>query len=786
MIFILDRQGKIVNILKNNGGVDNAPPFFDDTLTEDLTTGSETFQFNTIAMGNVSRDLTVGNYVAFKKDGKFKLFQIMQLEETHEDVIYISVYCESAGLELINKVFRRRTLSSATLRMFLDTVINDTGWEVGFVEATEVNSIDLDLEDASVYATLQNNISKFNCELEFRVEISGGRIKGKYIDAYGNRGKVTGKRFVFGQDIEGLTRKTDSTELYTALIGKGNKDINFRDVTIPGIDKPLGQDFVADQNSYERYNHNGYHIMGIFEFDTDSPEELLRETYKQLQKAKEPRYEYEISVALLGELLGEKWNTVSIGDSVAIVDKAFNPPIQLMARVSKLETSFTNPQGDVCTLSNFIEVKSNITNEMRKIASELTGYVDGTISSKFPIGGQDIQQGAVNGGHIFQNSITTDHLLADCVTADKIDAKQIRSEHIDANQIKAEHILAGEIKADHIFAGEIKAQHIDSEQIKAYHIESKTITADQIATGTITAESGIIANASIGNAQIINVDAGKINVGVLNGGLANLQTILTNFISGDSGQFVNLTGSNVVIADAVIKDIIAKRINVEDLSSSNINTNRFNIISDDGGISIVGSTQQFRDSVGNVRLQLGQDALGNFNFILKGADGIATLIDENGIKEGAIADKLIKSDMVDDNAIGREKINYSSFITGLNEGNFELIKSSKILLDETGQSLEIAFNELKTSINYDVEIVSTNGNVFKNGEIATTLMAIVRKGKEDITNTIDANKFRWTRVSNDAEGDIAWNTSHFGGSKQVQITKDDVKVRATFNCEILE
>ena len=42
------------------------------------------------------------------------------------------------------------------------------------------------------------------------------------------------------------------------------------------------------------------------------------------------------------------------------------------------------------------------------------------------------------------------------------------------------------------------------------------------------------------------------------------------------------------------------------------------------------STQQFYDSKGNVRVQIGMDGKGDFNFIVKNGDR-AALFDENGI-----------------------------------------------------------------------------------------------------------------------------------------------------------
>nr|DAE04707.1 MAG TPA: tail protein [Siphoviridae sp. ctFSL3] len=83
-------------------------------------------------------------------------------------------------------------------------------------------------------------------------------------------------------------------------------------------------------------------------------------------------------------------------------------------------------------------------------------------------------------------------------------------------------------------------------------------------------------------------------------------------------------------------------------------------------------------------------------------------------------------------------------------------------------------------------ITSTNGNIFKNGNIQTTLEATVFSWDENITDTLDPNQFIWTRVSDDAAADAEWNAKHFGGTKSIEITKEDVKVRATFFCDLID
>ena len=87
---------------------------------------------------------------------------------------------------------------------------------------------------------------------------------------------------------------------------------------------------------------------------------------------------------------------------------------------------------------------------------------------------------------------------------------------------------------------------------------------------------------------------------------------------------------------------------------------------------------------------------------------------------------------------------------------------------------------------YRLVISSSNGNIFKNGNISTVLTATVFSWDKDVTDELDDNQFIWTRVSSDTEADKAWNSAHFGGTKSIIITNDDVKARATFYCDLID
>lgn len=580
-LFVLNRQEKVVGILKNVNSNTNSAPYFSDALTQYLSNGAETFSFQTLSNQDVAQHIVVGNYIAFKKENKYKLFQITNIEEEHDETLYMTVYCESAGLSLINNVVRARKLVSATIQTFLEAILETSDWNVGNIDyATSLKSRSIDIEDGSAYSILQKHITDFECEIEFRVEIEQGRISQKFIDVYESRGKITGKRFEFGRDINKIKRTVDSSELATALIGIGNNGIRFTNVTKNEIDKPKGQDFVADKEAFERYNHNGMHLTQVFKYDTDSPEELLLKTWEKLQEIKNPKITYEVDVALLAHLLGIPWQDVSIGDTVSIIDNAFNPPIHLMARVSQLTTSFTDPYNNKCVLSNFTEVQSSISDEMRKLASKLEGYVDNTVGSKFPIDSEDIKDNAIKTQHIYKNTITTEHLQANAITVDKIDAKYIESingkfANLESNKANITDLTAAianinELRADNASIKNLLANKIEVSDLNAFKANIENLIADKANIADLTAAIANIKELQAETAKIDKLVAGKADISNLNAIDATITQLKTEVAYVRDLEATNAKIQNLEAEDVKIKNLVADKATIRDLNATNI------------------------------------------------------------------------------------------------------------------------------------------------------------------------------------------------------------------------
>ena len=102
--------------------------------------------------------------------------------------------------------------------------------------------------------------------------------------------------------------------------------------------------------------------------------------------------------------------------------------------------------------------------------------------------------------------------------------------------------------------------------------------------------------------------------------------------------------------------------------------------------------------------------------------------------------------------------------------------------DEVDNKLD----EVNSRNMYKVEIVSSNGAIFKNGDIKTTLSAVLYNWDLDVTDTFPSSSFKWKRISNDTQGDSIWNEDHLFGSKTVEITSEDVQSRATFQVDVID
>jgi phage minor structural protein len=84
----------------------------------------------------------------------------------------------------------------------------------------------------------------------------------------------------------------------------------------------------------------------------------------------------------------------------------------------------------------------------------------------------------------------------------------------------------------------------------------------------------------------------------------------------------------------------------------------------------------------------------------------------------------------------------------------------------------------------ELKVMTSNGNTFKNGVIASTLTATLWRGNKEIDKDGTEFSYIWTKTNDDETPDEHWNADHSYSQKSIRISQEDVFRRATFSCEI--
>ncbi|HEK6439098.1 TPA: phage tail spike protein [Staphylococcus aureus] len=216
--------------------------------------------------------------------------------------------------------FEKKTTSEA-----LKDVLSDTGWEVS--EQTEYDGLRTTSWTSyqTRYEVLKQLCTIYKMALDFYIELSSNTVKGRYVVLKKKNSLFKGKAIEYGKDLVGLTRKIDMSEIKTALIAVG-----------PENDKGKRLELVVtDDEAQSQFNLPTRYIWGIYEPQSDDQnmnETRLRSLAKtELNKRKSAVMSYEITSTDLEVTYPHE--IISIGDTVRVKHRDFNPPLYVEAEV---------------------------------------------------------------------------------------------------------------------------------------------------------------------------------------------------------------------------------------------------------------------------------------------------------------------------------------------------------------------------------------------------------------------------------------------------------------------
>ena len=330
------------------------------------------------------------------RDGAFCLFRI---SEKSYDIGLSIQGIDRAESDLHSFIIENKR-PKGTAEQVLNAILEGTGYQLGNVDGL-TRTGKLSFYYISVRQALVKIIESYACEFKIRYTFVENKIIGRYIDINQRFGHVTGHQFEYGSNILDVTYEESSDDVVTALIGRGKGEqstdengeatggygrrIQFKDVVWSvengdPVDKPAGQNYVTNETARNIYglHQNGVikHRFGVYtNEDIEDPTELLKATYKELQRLSVPIVTFKANLLDLANAIEQD---VWIGDSVGIVRDQIG--IAFEARIHKLVIDKLDNNRSVAELGDYqtLQAKDRATRQ-QSIIEAVSGFSESLI-----------------------------------------------------------------------------------------------------------------------------------------------------------------------------------------------------------------------------------------------------------------------------------------------------------------------------------------------------------------------------------------------------------------------
>lgn len=333
-------------------------------------------------------------------------------EERASAGIVYTYYCpSSAQVELSGDYLEDKRPLDTTASVAMSSALSASRWTVGTVDNLGQNGTNF--YHTNAWAAIHDVADTWGGELEFEIAVSGSKVTARRVHLREHVGTDTGKRFTYTKDLVSVTREVDEGNVCTALYGYGKAPENTDEEgnLTGGYERKLafgdvngGQNWVGDADALARWgrpdgNGGKAHVFGDVEFeDCEDQSELLALTKEELKSRCTPTVSYEVDAISLARA-GEGFEGADEGDTVTIIDKVYDPPLRVQARITKVEEDQLVEDKATYTIGNFQTVgemlaaqKSNISKATSNLKQTITNAVNASNSAASSMWGANLTQ----------------------------------------------------------------------------------------------------------------------------------------------------------------------------------------------------------------------------------------------------------------------------------------------------------------------------------------------------------------------------------------------------------
>ena len=404
-ILLLDKMQQVIKSYDSD-------EFIECVQTKEITTNASELMNDTLSV-SLPFDETIkdASYIAVNdtKEQEFSLYRILTAKD--EDNLLSFEAINFAVDELDNFIIKDIRPKNRSFSYVINQLLSDSGcdWVLGICEP--IKTVSSTFYYTSMREALKA-LQELGAEFTFSIEITGNKITKKIINCYNQIGKITNKRFEYGEEVLKIVHQQDRTNIVTALIGRGKgeevgdgygrriefSDVEWKKSNGKPLDKPKGQNWIEYPEMTKEYGipSNGKMLprktVVVFD-DVEGASELLQKTYDQLAYYCRPLVQFST------EILGSD----SIGNTVSI--HRGNRNYHYQTRVFKVVTDYVNGRvqaslGDNLSGNSINRQLSQVQSNISDLDNNKMTWYDSTEIGKYQ---SDIIRGAKGGSIMMMN-----------------------------------------------------------------------------------------------------------------------------------------------------------------------------------------------------------------------------------------------------------------------------------------------------------------------------------------------------------------------------------------------
>ncbi|MED3069258.1 phage tail spike protein [Bacillus thuringiensis] len=340
--------------------------YWDDKRHWEIKNNIDTLEFKVFDNTEHAATLMQQNLVLKEvRDGRIVPYVITEAEKDSDDRSVIA-YASGEWIQLAKDgIINPQKIVGKTINEFIDIALVGTKWKRGRTEYAGFHTMTID-EFIDPLKFLKDIASLFDLEIQYRAEVVGSQIVGRYVDMVKKRGRDTGKEVTLGKDLMGIKRIENSQNICTALLGFIKKE-GGDFITISSINN--GVPYLVDNDAFQRWNERGQHKFGFYTPETDqdiTPQRLMTLMKTEIKKRVNTSVSYEVNAQSIGRVFGLSHELINEGDTIRIKDTGFTPKLYLEARAIAGDESFTDPSQDKYVFGDYREI-TDPNEEMRKL-----------------------------------------------------------------------------------------------------------------------------------------------------------------------------------------------------------------------------------------------------------------------------------------------------------------------------------------------------------------------------------------------------------------------------------